>query len=77
MKTISVTVSSEDYEVFRQVASSEGRSIAQLIREAMAYYRAEKLRRSTRLTKLPVLAGHRALGPLPSRADVYDEILGE
>ena len=40
----------------------------------MAFYRAEKLEVSERLTDLPVLAGHRPVGELPTRAELYDDI---
>ena len=74
MKTISVAVSSDDYEAFRRAAREQGRPIAQLIRESMAVYRAEHLERRRRLDRLPVLAGHQPTGDLPDRAEVYEEI---
>lgn len=74
MKTISVSVSEGDYEAFRAVAEAEGRSIALLIREAMANYRATVLERRTRVKALPVLVGHRATGALPTREEIYDEV---
>ena len=74
MKTISVAVSEEDYAAFRAVAEAEGRSIALLIREAMATYRATVLERRTPLQTLPVLVGHRATGPLPMREEIYGEV---
>ena len=74
MKTISLSVSEDDYETFRDAARDSARSIAQLIREAMAFYREERLRPRTRLEEVPVLPGHRPLGDLPSRAELYDEI---
>lgn len=74
MKTISVGISSDDYEAFRKAAREQGRSIAQLIRESMAVYRSEHLERRERLTELPVFAGHRPVGDLPSRSEIYDEI---
>jgi len=74
MKTISVSVRSEDYEVFRKVGESTGRSIALLVRDAMARYRVEVLERQTPLQTLPVLSGHRSRGPLPARGDIYDEV---
>jgi hypothetical protein len=77
MKTISVGVSEEDYEAFREAAMLGDRSIAQLIREAMALYREERLSRRTPLRRLRVLAGHRPVGSLPPRHEVYDEIHGE
>lgn len=74
MKTISVGVSEDDYEVFREAAGRSDRSIAQLIREAMARYREEELERRTRLEEVPVLPGHRLRAPLPDRDELYDEI---
>jgi hypothetical protein len=74
MKTISVAVSEADYEAFREAARREGRPIAQLLREAMAFYREQRLEQRLRLTELPVLVGHRAVGPLPERHEIYGEI---
>ncbi len=74
MKTISIAVSIEDYEEFRREAKRQNRSIAQLIREAMADYRTQKLSKKTPLTELPVLAGHRARSVLPERDELYDEV---
>ena len=77
MKSISLSVSEEDYEAFRLAAEQEGESIAALIREAMAFYRQERLEERRPLARLVVLAGHEPIAPLPSRADVYDEMFGE
>jgi Ribbon-helix-helix protein, copG family len=77
MKTISLTVSPEDYEAFRQAARARHCSIAQLIRDAMAFYRAEKLPHTTPLTELPILPGHRPCGALPSRVEIYTEIFAD
>jgi hypothetical protein len=74
MKTISVSVSKADYEVFRRASKRLQRSIAQLIREAMSLYREERLEQKDRLLELPVVVGHRPLGSLPSRAELYDEM---
>lgn len=74
MKVISVSVSDNDYEEFRRAAREQRRPIAQLIREAMALYRAEQLSNRRPLTDLPVLPGHRATGALPSRDEIYEEI---
>ncbi len=76
MKTISVSVSTDDYEAFREAARREHRPIAQLIREAMTFYRQEQLDRRTPLEDIPVLAGHRLRGRLPSRSEIYDEVFG-
>ena len=77
MKTISLAVSEDDYAVFREAAERDNRSIAQLIRDAMALYRAQRLEPRSRLDDVPVLLGHRPLGELPSREDLYDEAFGE
>lgn len=77
MKTISVAVSEDDYETFRRAARAEHRSIAQLIREAMSFYRNERLERRPPLRDIPVLAGHRPTGELPSRSEVYDELFAD
>jgi hypothetical protein len=76
MKTISVSVSSQDYEAFRRSARRSKRSIAQLIREAMAFYREERLDQKSRLAELPALAGPRAVSSLPGKAELYEEIFG-
>jgi len=75
MKTISVSVSKEDYEAFRRGSRRLKRPIAQLIREAMALFRQERLEERSRLTEIPVLIGHRPLLSLPTRAELYDEIV--
>lgn len=75
MKTISLAVSESDYEAFRLASQSSGRSVAQLIREAMAVYRREHLEKRTLLTDVPVLVGHRLLADLPTREEIHDEML--
>lgn len=77
MKTISVSVSTEDYEAFRRSARRSKRPIVQLIREAMAFYRKERLEEKRRLLDLAALVGHRPLSNLPGRAELYDEIFGD
>lgn len=77
MKTISISVSTEDYEAFRRGSRRSKRPIAQLIREAMALYREERLEEKSRLAELPVIVGHRPLLTLPARAEIYEEVFGE
>lgn len=74
MRTISVAVSESDYEAFREAARQRDRSIAQLIRAAMARYRETELEPRTPLGSITVLPGHRPVGSLPSRSELYDEI---
>jgi len=77
MKTISLAVLESDYEAFREAAKTRRRSIAQLIREAMEFYRAERLESKPRLEDLPAIVGPRSKGRLPTRFEVYDEIFSE
>lgn len=77
MKTISVSVLESDYEALRKAAKKEGRSIAQLIREAMALYRQERLEAAPRLHDVPVIPGPRPRGPLPDRQEIFEEIFGD
>jgi hypothetical protein len=77
MKTISVSVSEDDYAAFRRGSRRTRRPIAQLIREVMALYRAERLGEKSRRVGLPVLVGPRLVADLPGRAEVYEEIFGE
>jgi hypothetical protein len=74
VRTISLSVHEEDYEAFREAAARQNCSIARLVREAMAFYRAERLECRPRLTELPVLVGYRPLTPFPERAEIWDEI---
>jgi hypothetical protein len=73
MKSISLSVSEDDYEIFRKFAQRQQRPIAQLIREAIAAYRAEKLEARDRLEEIVVLTGHSPSAPLPSREELYGE----
>lgn len=79
MRTISVAVSEGDYEAFRESALTEGRSIAQLIREAMALYREQRLETRTRMIDIPILLGHLPVqdAALPSRQNLYEEVFDE
>ena len=47
--------------------------IVRLIREAIASFR-HRRGEKPRLTDLPVPVGHRPLSPLPSRAELYEQI---
>lgn len=74
MRTISLAVSESEYDAFRRAAAEGGRPIAQMIREAMAEYRATRFPDRTRLRSLVVLPGHRPVSPLPTRFEIYDDI---
>jgi hypothetical protein len=67
-------VTDSDYEAFRRAAEETHRSMGQLLREAIAVLQREETERKAPLRDLPILPGHRPLGDLPSRADLYDEM---
>ncbi len=77
MKTIHVTVSSEEYETLQQAAQVRNCSIDELVRQAVAMLQSSLTSApQPRLTELPILPGHRPLAPLPSRSELYDELFG-
>jgi hypothetical protein len=76
MKTISLSVSDEVYESFRHAADRQGRSIAEMVHDAMAFYHAAKPEPRQRLERVTIFPGHRSIAELPSRAEIYDEIHG-
>lgn len=64
MKTISLSVSENDYEAFRAESARAGRSIASLIRDAMLQYR-ESLGSGRRLTRVRPFADVRPARSAP------------
>lgn len=72
MRTISLAVSEKNYELFRERAKAENRSIASLIRDAMAEYLGPE-----RPARGPADAGARVVGqmlPGPGRYRIYAEV---
>jgi hypothetical protein len=51
--------------------------MARLLRDAITLVQREKSEIKAPLRDLPVLSGHRPLGELPSRADLYGEIFSD
>jgi len=76
MKTISIAIPESDYEAFRRAAEVKDGTIEVLIREAISLYREERLEDREPLRDVPVLSGHRLVGDLPSRSEIYDDIFG-
>jgi hypothetical protein len=74
MRALHLTVTDSEYEAFQRAAEAAHRPMEQLLREAMAAVWHEETERKTPLRDLPALSGHRPLGDLPSRADLYDEM---
>jgi hypothetical protein len=72
MRTISLAVSEKNYELFRELAQTEDRSIASLIRDAMADYIAK-----SEGTPIPDQSGTtvvQQLLPGPGRYRIYAEV---
>jgi hypothetical protein len=74
MRTLRVTVSDSEYDALRQVADTRDRSVEQLIHEVLASFQRESHTPRKPLRDLPLFPGHRLVGDLPSRAELYDEI---
>ena len=68
MRTISVAVSEKNYELFRERAQAEDRSIASLIRDAMAAYVGKGVPATSTEGAAP------ALLPGPGRYRIYAEV---
>lgn len=72
MRTISLAVSEKNYELFRELAKAENRSIASLIRDAMGdYLRREGSDKSPEGAPAQVVGG---LLPGPGRYRIYAEV---
>jgi len=51
--------------------------MARLLRDAITLVQREKSEIKAPLRDLPVLSGHRPLGELPQRADLYEEMFSD
>lgn len=76
MRTLHLTVTDSEYEAFRRAAEVAHRPMEQLLREAIAAFQ-HGPRVKAPLRDLPVLPGHRPLGELPARADLYEEMFSD
>jgi toxin-antitoxin system PIN domain toxin len=78
MKTISLAVSEDTYETFRRAAQTTNRSIAHLIRDAMAWYETTKLHQLAPLQEIPLLPGHRLVhSERFNREEVYEDFFAK
>lgn len=75
MKTITINVSEPVYRDFQEHARREDRSTAELIREAMAAYRDQRIRPKVSLRLRAPLSLGEVLRPLTDDDDVLDEML--
>lgn len=72
MRTISLAVSEKNYELFRELAQTEDRSIASLIRDAMADYIAKSGNAPAADQAGPTVV--QQLLPGPGRYRIYAEV---
>ncbi len=77
MRKISISVSNSDYEAFRALARQHDRPTAELIRDAMVRYLAERPLKLQPLRAVRVFDQPRPLGELPERDEVWNEIAAE
>ena len=76
MKTITVNVSEPVYAEFQQASKAMGRPTSELIREAMEYYRKERLRPRRSLSDFRPRSAGKVLKPLDSQVDLLEEMSG-
>ena len=77
MKTITINVSEPVYQEFRQFATNQGRTTSELIREAMALYREERMIRRGNIRDLQPLSLGRVIKPLKRKDDLLAEMLDD
>ena len=75
MKVISLHVPERPYEELKEIAASEGRPVAALIREAMADYVAREAKPARSLLDIPPHKGGR-LKKRWTRSEIFDEMIG-
>jgi len=74
-KPISVHVDVAAYEELKEIASSQGRPVAELVREAMAEYVVRERQSGPSVLDIPPLgAGRQVRGW--TRKEIYDEMIG-
>ncbi len=75
MKTITINVSEPIYAEFQAASKSAGRPTSELIREAMEFYRRERLHPVGDLTGFRPRSAGRVLRSLTLADDLLDEML--
>jgi hypothetical protein len=76
MKPISIHVGEGEYQEFRSLAARTGRSVAELIHEAMAEYLGRKRDRRGSIFDVPVHHGGSQLKNW-NREEVFDELISK
>jgi len=74
MRALRVTVSDSEYDALEKAAAARRRTIEELVREALATVQSGPVVTRKPLRDLPLLPGHRPLGELPTRTDLYEEM---
>ncbi len=74
MKAISLHVSPETYQEYKELAQMQGKPVAQLIREAMEHYLEQK-RSAGSIFDIPTHSSGK-LKKSWTRAELYEEMLG-
>jgi hypothetical protein len=75
MKTISVNVSEPVYQDFVEYARRTDRTAAELIREAMELFRAQRIAARSSIKTFPPLDLGEVMAPLDSEDDLLGEML--
>lgn len=75
MKTITINVSEPVYRDFQEISKLQDRSTSEIIREAMEFYRQQKLRVSRSMHDMQPFSVGSVLQPLQSTEDLLEEML--
>ncbi len=77
MKAITINVSEPVYRTFQKYAQAQDRTTSEVIREAMEFYKNEKIEKKTSIRNLQPLSLGRIVKPVTGREDYLDEMLHE
>jgi len=77
MKQVTINVSEPVYRIFQEYARSQDRTASEIIREAMEFYRAEKIEKKNSLMHLRPVSVGRILKHSEGREDYLDEMVHE
>jgi hypothetical protein len=77
MKTITINVSEPVYADFKAASQTAGRPTSELIREAMEFYRRERLRPAGDLRSFRPRSAGRVLHDLEAQDDLLQDMLPE
>lgn len=77
MKQITINVSEPVYRIFQEYAHEKDRTTSEIIREAMEFYKSEKIEKKASIRDLEPLSVGKILKPLEGREGIVEEMFNE